>query len=120
MMFANTMYLRPGNLWKEFRRMKNQSANIGGNFEKKYVDTGEIITGILAQATVNDKEMTQHLWDQSQHSLTHTVVISGACKVKKMDLLVFEDRAYLVLANDMVGNLGVAGIIYLEERNDIK
>ena len=29
MMFANTMYLRPGNLWKEFRRMKNQSANIG-------------------------------------------------------------------------------------------
>ena len=54
MMFANTMYLRPGNLWKEFRRMKNQSANIGGNFEKKYVDTGEIITGILAQATVND------------------------------------------------------------------
>lgn len=83
-------------------------------------DTGTIVDGILAQATSNERELTKHLWDQKLHSLTHTLVVSGRCDLKKSDILAYEEKAYLVLAVDNAGDLGVAGIAYLEERNDLK
>lgn len=47
-------------------------------------------------------------------------VVSGRCDLKKSDILAYEEKAYLVLAVDNAGDLGVAGIAYLEERNDLK
>lgn len=82
--------------------------------------TGTIVDGILAQATSNERELTKHLWDQKLHSLTHTLVVSGRCDLKKSDILAYEEKAYLVLAVDNAGDLGFAGIAYLEERNDLK
>lgn len=120
MMFGNVMNLRPGNLWKDFRILEMKSENVSGYLKNGYADTGGIINGILAQATSNDKELTKHLWDQSQHSLTHTLVVEGDCSLSKMDALSKEEKTYLVLAVDNVGSLGVANIVYLEERNDIK
>ena len=78
------------------------------------------VDGILAQATSNERELTKHLWDQKLHSLTHTLVVSGRCDLKKSDILAYEEKAYLVLAVDNAGDLGFAGIAYLEERNDLK
>lgn len=120
MMFGNFFYLRPGNFWKEFRVLRMQSDNVSGYLTNSYKPDGTVITGILAQATAGEKEKTQHLWDQSQHSLTHTMVVSGACSLKKHDVLSHEEKAYLVLAVDNAGDMGVAAIVYLEERNDIK
>ena len=85
-----------------------------------YGGLGNVVDGILAQATSNERELTKHLWDQKLHSLTHTLVVSGRCDLKKSDILAYEEKAYLVLAVDNAGDLGVAGIAYLEERNDLK
>ena len=120
MMFGNTMYLRPGNLWKDFRVLKMHADNVDGYMQNSYVDTGTLVKGILAQATSTEKDLTKHLWDQDQHSLTHTLVVSGKSALNKSDMLAYEEKAYLVLAVDNVGDLGVAGIAYLEERNDLK
>lgn len=120
MMFGNAMYLRPGNLWKNFKVLKMHADNVDGYTKTSYEDTGAILNGILAQATSNEKELTKHLWDQNQHSLTHTLVVSGRCTLDKSDMLAYEEKAYLVLAVDNAGDLGVAGIAYLEERNDLK
>lgn len=119
-MFGNFFYLRPGNLWKEFRVLQMKSDNVSGYLTNSYKPSGMVLTGILAQASAGEKELTQHLWDQKQHSLTHTMVMAGKCSLKKYDLLSCEEKAYLVLAVDNAGDLGVAGIVYLEERNNIK
>ena len=74
MMFGNAMYLRPGNLWKNFRVLKMHVDNVDGYAKNSYEDTGTIVDGILAQATSNERELTKHLWDQKLHSLTHTLV----------------------------------------------
>lgn len=113
MMFGNAMYLRPGNLWKSFRVLKMHVDNVDGYAKNSYEDTGTIVDGILAQATSNERELTKHLWDQKLHSLTHTLVVSGRCDLKKSDILAYEEKAYLVLAVDNAGDLGVAGIVYL-------
>lgn len=119
-MFGNTMYLRPGNLWKSFRVFIMHADNVDGYATNSYQDSGTLVDGILAQATSTEKDLTKHLWDQKVHSLTHTLVVSGNCNLKKLDMLAYEDKAYLVLAVDNAGYLGVASVAYLEERNDLK
>ena len=58
MMFGNIMYLRPGNLWKSFRVLKMHVDNVDGYAKNSYEDTGTIVDGILAQATSNERELT--------------------------------------------------------------
>lgn len=114
------MYLRPGNLYKDFlvKRMKNDVSEIGLPI-KGYTDTGDLISGVLAEADTDDSERKKHLWDQNQHSLTHTIVSEGSPLARKGDLLVMGERMFLVLVVDDAGGLGVATIYYAEERNDL-
>lgn len=114
------MYLRPGNLWKDFLVKVLNVDNVNGHIVEKYLDTGEHILGILAEADTNMSDRKKHLWDQDQHSLTHTLVVQGRPNLKKGDFLTTEERAFLVLLVDDIGSLGVSGIVYLEERNDIR
>lgn len=86
--------------------MKMHVDNVDGYAKNSYEDTGTIVDGILAQATSNERELTKHLWDQKLHSLTHTLVVSGRCDLKKSDILAYEEKAYLVLAVDNAGDLG--------------
>lgn len=69
------MYLRPGNLFKEFlvKRKESDISNIGLPVSG-YKDTGILVNGVLAEASTDDREKTKHMWDQDQHSLTHTIV----------------------------------------------
>jgi hypothetical protein len=115
-----TMYLRPGNLWKDFQVRTMQTEWSGCHTTDTYADTGEHVTGILAAADSHMSDRMKHRWDQDQHSLTHTLLIRGRAGLKKGDMLILEERAFLVLLLDDVGALGVSGIVYLEERNDIK
>lgn len=114
------MYLRPGNLWKDYHVLRKVTKNVNGYKDDQWVDTGNIIHGVLAEASTADSERTKHLWDQDQHSLTHTMVLRGRSDVLKGWALARDDKAYVVLVNDDVGALGVAGLLYLEERNDVK
>lgn len=81
-----------GNLWKSFRVLKMHVDNVDGYAKNSYEDTGTIVDGILAQATSNERELTKHLWDQKLHSLTHTLVVSGRCDLKKSDILAYEEK----------------------------
>lgn len=116
----STMYLRPGNLWKSFRIKELKTNVIGGHPVTQYVDSNRDIIGILAEADSNMADRKKHMWDQDQHSLTHTLAVKGMPELKKGDFLTLEERGFLVLLVDDIGSLGVSGLIYLEERNDIK
>ena len=114
------MYLRPGELWKEYRVKRLRTANQRGYPVNSWEDTGDTVRGVLAEASSNDAERTKHLWDQDQHSLTHTLVVTGTANARKGDLLTHGNRSFYVLVNDNVGALDGASLIYLEERNDVK
>lgn len=114
------MYLRPGNLWKSLRIKELTTHMIGGHAVTEYVDSGQDIIGILADADSNIADRKKHLWDQDQHSLSHTLAVRGKPELKKGDFLVMGERGFLVLLVDDIGSLGISGLVYLEERNDIK
>lgn len=113
------MYLRPGNLWTDFEVRRSVSRNENGFAVTEYVACG-VLSGILAEASATDADRTRHRWNQEQHSLTHTLVIRGRADVQKGDQLIAQERGFLVLLCDDIGNLGASGLIYLEERNDIR
>lgn len=120
LMFGRPMYLRPGNLYKEFDIRRLEVEMVSGFPKESYVDNGERLIGILAEASSNESEKMKHRWDQSQHSLTHTLVTNGKSGVKKGDQLILGERGFLALIVDDVSALGMSDFIYLEERNDVK
>lgn len=119
-MHRGPMYLRPGNLYKEFDIIRLKTEMVSGFPKESYIDDGERLKGILAEAGSNQSDRMKHRFDQSQHSLTHTLVVDGKSGVKKEDRLILGERGFLVLLVDDVGALEISDIIYLEERNDLK
>lgn len=115
------MYLRPGNMRKDFVvKTKKEKISTDGTPYSTFEETGILVRGVLADADKNQSDRKKHLWNQDQHSLTHTMVCRGAPAAKKGDLLVHNERAFFVLLVDDAGELGVSTIYYVEERNDIK
>lgn len=114
------MYLRPGNLWKSFCIKRLVTENRNGFPTESYVDTKEDVKGIVSLASDSASEREIRLFDQASHSITHQMVVIGNPGLRKGDMLIGDDIAYLVLIVDDVGLLGRTGLIYLEERNDLK
>lgn len=115
------MYLRPGNLYKEFMLKEERTVvSDEGMPIKRYVDTGMVFRGILSQVTTDESAKHIHQWDQDQHSLTHTVVARGRAIAKKGDMIAGDNQLFFVLLVEEVGQLGITTIYYLEERNDVK
>lgn len=115
------MYLRQGNLEKDFIvKRSNEAVSDCGTPYVKYEDTGNLISGVLTEADKYQSDLKKHLWDQEQHSLTHTIVCRGGEVANKGDILVLDDRLFVVLLVDDVGGLGISTIYYAEERNDIR
>lgn len=115
------MYLRPGNLYKEFRLLteKTEISDTGTPI-KHFVDSGRIFRGILAQVGTDEAQRMKHLWDADQHNLTHTIVSRGKSMCKKGDMLAGDNQLFFVLLVQEVGQLGITTIYYVEERNDVK
>lgn len=113
------MYLRPGNLWTDFVIKRKTIHNIRGHPVTEFEERG-VISGILAEASTHESDRMKHRWDQEQHSLTHTLVIRDSTDIKQGDYLSTSGRTFLVLLIEDIGNLGATGMIYLEERNDLK
>lgn len=120
MLKRSFMYLRPGNLYKDFRIERLEVGMASGFSFEKYEDKGEHLKGVRAEAGSDLAERMKHRWDQEQHALTHTFVTNEKPDIKKGDRLIFGERSFFVLTVDDVGGLGIAGIVYLEERNDVK
>jgi len=118
MINARAMYLRPGNLFKDFTVEDNeQEINSRGRAVIKYSGNGlKTFRGCLANASDQDK--ANH--SISDHIVTHTIVQIGPPKAKRTDKLIMGDRVFYVIDVDDTGTLGVATLYYAEERTDVK
>ncbi len=118
MINARYMYLRPGNLFKEFIIERNsQEVSSTGRVGNSYPSSGaDMLKGCLAEASDEDRE--NH--SRKSHVVTHTIVQAGSPKVKRTDRLVFGNRMFYVVDIDGIGSLGISTIYYVEERRDAK
>lgn len=114
----NFMYLRPGNLFKDFVIEKNAQEVLpnGRVVDKISGDGSEILKGCLAQA--KERDIENH--SIQDHIVTHTIVQNGPPKAKIRDKLVLGDRVFYICDVDDAGDLQLATIYYAEERNDAK
>lgn len=118
MLNAKMMYVRPGNLFKEFIVEGNkQTVTSTGRVANSHRGDGtKTLRGCLAEAT--DEDRTNH--SQKDHVVTHTIVQAGSPKAKRTDKLVLEDRVFYIVEIDDAGSLGISTIYYAEERRDVK
>lgn len=118
MINTRMMYLRPGNLFKDFIvENKAQVVMSSGRVANNHSGSGtETLRGCLADAT--DEERQNH--SQKDHIVTHTIVQSGSPKAKCGDKLILGNRAFYIVDIDDCGTLGISTIYYAEERKDVK
>lgn len=112
------MYMRPGNLYKDFIIEECKSlVGKSGRPQTSYSSDGtKVLKGALAEATPKQKVE----WSQLQHPITHTIVQDGKPKAKAEDKLILGNRVFLVQGVDNPGDIGVCTVYYVEERNDVK
>ena len=115
---TRVMYLRPGNLFKNFIIENNeQMISSTGRVVNKHTGNGtRTLKGCLAQAT--KEEIAGH--SRAEHIITHTIVQSGPPKAKITDRLILNDRIFYIADIDDTGSLGISTIYYAEERNDVR
>lgn len=112
------MYMRPGNLYKDFIiESSDEVIGKGGRPQRKYDDSGlRMLRGALCDATPEEKRM----WEQHEHMVTHTITQQGKPKAKPEDKLVYKDRIFLIRGIGDVSDVGIATLYYVEERNDVE
>ncbi len=115
---ARMVYVRPGNLFKDFIIEENkQVVTSTGRVANRHAGDGtKKLKGCLAQAS--DEERTNH--SQKDHVVTHTIVQAGCPRAKRSDKLVLGARTFYIIDVDDADSLGIATIYYAEERRDVK
>lgn len=118
MINARFMYLRPGNLFKDFVVESNtQVVTASGRVvNDPKGDGSKIIRGCLAESTKEQKESHS----TRDRVCTHMIVQAGSPKAKKSDKLILGNRTFYIIDLDEVGSLGISTIYYAEERKDVK
>lgn len=118
MINARFMYLRPGNLFKDFVVESNtQVVTTSGRVANAPKGDGSnIIRGCLAESTQEQRESHS----TRDRVCTHTIVQQGSPKAKKSDKLILGDRSFYIIEIDDAGGLGISTIYYAEERKDVK
>lgn len=117
-MYNTMMYVRPGNLFKDFIIEENkQIVTSTGRVANSHTGDGtKTLKGCLAEAS--DEERTNH--SQKDHVVTHSIVQAGSPKAKRTDKLVLGERVFYIVDIDDAGMLGISTIYYAEERRDAK
>lgn len=112
------MYVRPGNMFKDFIIERNVPVvtNTGRVAENYQGNGNEALKGCLAEAA--DEDRLNH--NQKNHIVTHTIVQAGPPKAKRGDKLTFGERAFYIVDIDDSGALGFSTVYYAEERKDVK
>ncbi len=121
---ARMMYLRPGNMFKDFVIEDNKQVVTGtGRVVSQHAGNGaKTLRGCLAEAT--DDERQNH--SQKDHIVTHTIVQAGPPLAKRTDKLLLTDRlqaqsrTFYIVDIDDCGTLGISTIYYAEERRDVR
>lgn len=80
-MIRSMMYLRPGNLLKDFIVEESKTdVSPTGRPALTYKDDGvKMLRGVLAEADPRQKRR----WEQLQHPITHTIVQTGRPRAKE-------------------------------------
>lgn len=110
------MYLRPGNLFKDFI-IEDDTEEVTATGRVVNVHKGDgtnVLKGCMAAAS--DKDIENH--STEDHRITHTIVQAGRPKAKRNDRLLYGDRRFYIVDIDDVGDLGVTTVYYAEERRD--
>lgn len=117
MVNARMMYLRPGNLFKDFTIESNRQVvtSTGRVADSHRGDGADILKGCLAEASPGERE--NH--SQKEHVVTHTIVQAGKPKAKQGDRLVLGNRVFYIIDADNASMLGVSTIYYVEERSGV-
>ena len=118
MINTRMMYVRPGNLFKEFIIESNkQVVTSTGRVANSHSGDGtKTLKGCLAEAS--DEDRTNH--SQKDHVVTHTIVQAGNPMAKRTDKLVLENRVFYIVDIDEAGMMGISTVYYVEERRDLK
>lgn len=118
MINTRLMYLRPGNIFKDFVVEVNTQVvtSTGRVANAPQGDGRKIIRGCIAETTKEQRESHS----TRDHIATHTIVQAGAPEVKKSDRLTLGNRTFYVIDIDDAGTLGISTIYYVEERKDVK
>ena len=114
MINARGMYLRPGNLFKDFEVVAVESVLKNGKPIEAPRLTGKTLRGCLESATPEEKQR----WDQPQHPITHSIVQAGSPQALAGWVLRRAGKTYRVNGVDPIGDLGIVTIYYVEERSD--
>lgn len=111
------MYLRPGNLFKDFwAEPKATGLSSRGRAGGKY-DAEHAVHFLAALAEAKPTEAER--FRQLGHPITHTITQKGRPKAKAEDRLVHGGRYFYVQGVDEPGELGLWTIYYAEERRDV-
>lgn len=110
------MYLRPGNLVKDFIvEHRSEYSDSRGRTRATYdVENTTAFKAVLAQATTSEKER----WEQLQHPITHTIIQHGKPIAKPQDRMIHAGRNFYIQGIDEVAELAIVTIYYAEERSD--
>ena len=104
------MYVRPGNLFKDFAIEENKQVvtNTGRVANVHSGDGTRMLKGCLAAASDED------------HIVTHTIVQAGSPEAKRGDKLTLGERVFYIIDVDDISSLGISTVYYAEERKDLK
>lgn len=111
------MYLRPGNLIKDFIiEPVSRKKNSRGRAETTYdTESKAVLRGVLASASAEAKQR----YDQTDHPVTHQIAQRGGAKAKPGDRLVRGHAHYYIMGVDNIAEMGIATLYYVEERLDL-
>ncbi len=113
---VSRMYLRPGELFKDFKiEVVTEHLSESGRPTVRYELSDRLLRGSLADASPKEIERC----GQRKHPITHTVVEYGMPVAKPDDKLILGNRVFLIQEVDSAGDLGIATIYYVEERDDV-
>ena len=112
------MYLRPGNLFKEFVIESNRQQVTGtGRVANSHAGDGtRTLKGCIAEAS--EEEKARH--SRKGHDVTHSIVQAGRPKAGRTDRLVLGERTFYVVELEDMASLGISTVYFVEERRDVK
>ena len=111
------MYLRPRNVFEKFIvEEKVSSLDERGSRIARFEPTDKILFGVISITTPVEVEKYKKL----RHEVSHFIVQHGGSqKANVGDLLVKEDKKYLVQAVENIAGMGQWRYYLVNERNDL-
>lgn len=111
------MYLHPRSVLEKFLvAEKITRLDEIGNSRIEYKDTGNILFGVVSTSTPYEREKFKGL----KHEVTHTIIQPlGEARAMVGDLLIKNEKKFLVQAVENPAGLGQFWIYYVNERHDL-